>query len=247
MQLRFVLLLIIAMRVRGCECGGDWPSVKQAWRNAPFVFLGTVDLADPDRDSRETIFQEQSVRIRVDQAFKGVTTGQTIELHEGADDCSAKFRTGQRAVFYLQRGGAPGSLVVPWCTRSLGNPARFGDDLLFLRQLPKSATGTRLSGEVDLYEDSAREAFRRVGGVPRVSVKISAPNGSTIVTKTNVDGAYEVYNLRPGKYSIGITAPKGFKIAFPVVEGSALSPSNPEPRPVARDEAEVELVPRPLE
>jgi len=223
MPLRFILLLIIAARVQGCACAGNWPSVKQAWMNAPFVFLGTVELADPDRDSRETIFQEQSVRIRVDQAFKGVTSGQTIDLQEGANDCSAKFRTGQRAVFYLQQGSTPGSWVVPPCTHSLGNAAPSGDDLLFLRQLPKSAIGTRLSGEVEHYEDSAKEAFRRVGGVPNVSVKISGPTGSTVETKTNLDGAYEVYNLPPGKYSIDIAAPEGL-------------------RPVSRDEAAVELV-----
>jgi len=249
MQLRFILLLIIVMRAQGCVCAGDWPSVKQAWRNAPFVFLGTVELADPDRDSRETMFQEQSVRIRVDQAFKGVTTGQTIDLQEGGDDCSAKFRTGQRAVFYLQQGSTPGSWVVPGCTRSLGNPAPSGDDLLFLRQLPKSATGTRLSGEVELYEDSAKEAFRRVGGVPNVPVRISGPKGLAVETKTNADGAYEVYSLPPGKYSIDITVPEGFKIVFHmvegslhVVEGSPLPSSNQASRPVSRDEAEVELV-----
>lgn len=241
MRLRFILLLIIAMRVQGCVCAGNWPSVKQAWTNAPFVFLGTVALADPDRESRETIFQEQSVRIRVDQAFKGVTTGQTIDLHEGADDCSAKFRTGQRAVFYLQQGSTAGTWVVPPCSHSLGNAAPSGDDLLFLRQLPKSAIGTRLSGEVELYEDSAKEAFRRVGGVPNVSVKISGPKGSTVETKTNVDGAYEVYNLPPGQYSIDIAAPEGLKIEFPVIEGSPLSLSNQASRPVSRDEAEVEL------
>jgi hypothetical protein len=223
MQLRFILLLIIAMRVQGCACSGNWPSVKQAWTSAPFVFLGTVEMADPDRDSRETIFQEQSVRIRVDQAFKGVKVGQTIDLRQGANDCAAKFRTGQRAVFYLYQGEAAGSWFVPSCTRSLGNPAPSGDDLLFLRGLPKSAVGTRLSGEVELYEDSAKEAFRRVGGVPNVSLKISGSTGSTVETKTNVDGAYEVYNLPPGKYSIDIAAPQGL-------------------RPVSRDETDVELV-----
>jgi hypothetical protein len=120
----------------------------------------------------------------------------------------------------------------------LGNAAPSGDDLLFLRKLPKSAIGTRLSGEVELYEDSAKEAFRRVAGVPNLSVKISGPKGSTVAT-TNVDGVYEVYNLLPGKYSVSITAPKGYRIAFPVSAGSPSAQS--KTLKVSRDETEVEL------
>src|SRR5205823_2979140 len=142
-----------------CSCAGNFPSVKQAWEMAPFVFLGTVEVADPDEDSSQTIFQAQSARVRVDEAFKGVSTGQAIELHQGASDCDAKFRTGQRLVFYLHAGRTRGSFSVPWCTYAIGSAEPGGDDLLFLRGLPRSAIGTRLSGTVSLYEDSAKEAF----------------------------------------------------------------------------------------
>src|SRR5260370_41667691 len=104
MAWRFVLLLIFVGRSEACVCGGIWPSVKQAWETAPAVFLGTVEIADPDGNGRQVMFQNQYVRIRVDEAFKGVFKGQMIELHEGASDCDAKFRTGQRAVFYLDAG-----------------------------------------------------------------------------------------------------------------------------------------------
>src|ERR1700733_5548993 len=104
MTWRLALTLMIASHAWACSCSGNWPSVKQAWEKAPFVFLGTVELADPDEGSSQTIFREQSVRIRVDEAFKGVSKGQVIELQEGANDCAAKFRTGQRAVFYLAGG-----------------------------------------------------------------------------------------------------------------------------------------------
>src|SRR5260370_67327 len=192
MTWRFALMLVVATRAWACSCGGDWPSVKQAWEKTPFVFLGTVEIADPDEDGSRTIFQEQSVRIRVDEAFKGVSRGQTIELHQGANDCAAKFRTGQPAVFYLQGGMTSGSWSVPPCTHALGNAEPAGDDLLFLRGLPKSAIGTRLSGEVDIYEDSPTQAFRRIGGVPNVRVKIAGPMGFNQEAVTNVAGVYEV-------------------------------------------------------
>ncbi len=231
MAARFVLLVIFAARSWACSCGGNWPSVKQAWRNAPAVFLGTVAIADPDGDGLELMFQQQLVRIRVDEAFKGVFAGQTIELHQGSDDCSGKFRTGQSAVFYLYPGTTQG-WVVPACSHAIGSAEPGGDDLLFLRALPKSALGTRLSGAVELYEDSPQEAFKRVGGIPNVRVRVSGPRQPAREVVTNANGVYELYDLPPGSYSVRIDVPSGLKIKFPVVTGSV---------PVKGNESAVEL------
>src|SRR5262245_2488790 len=222
---RFALLLMVACRAWACMCGATWQSVKQAWKAAPAVFLGTVQLADPDQDGSQTIFQAQFVRIRVDEAFKGVSKGQMIELHQGGSDCDAKFRTSQRAVFYLH--GAEGKWLVAPCSHALGNAEAGGNDLLFLRRLPKSAIGTRLSGEAEFYEQSRTEGFRRVAGIPGVRIKISGPNGYTEETRTNAAGAYEIYGLRPGTYSVSIIeVPRGLKIRFPTVTGSAPVPGD---------------------
>jgi hypothetical protein len=230
-----LLLLILSARSWACVCSANWLSVKQAWKEAPAVFLGTVALADPDdpdEDGGQLMFQEQTVRIHVDEAFKGVFPGQTIELHQDANDCSAKFRTGQRAVFYMYPGVTRGSWSVPPCTRTLGSAEPAGDDLLFLRGLPKSALGTRLSGAIELYEDSPVQAFKRVAGVPNVRVSISGPLGVTREVVTNINGVYELYDLRPGTYSVSIVVPNGLRIKFPVVTGSA---------PVRGSDASVEL------
>ncbi len=220
MTWRLALTLMIASQAWACSCDGDWPSVKQAWEEAPFVFLGTVERADPDEDGSRTISLEQSVRIHVDQAFKGVSKGQEIELQQGANNCAAKFRTGQRAVFYLQRGPTTGSWSMPACTRSIGSAEPGGDDLLFLRGLPRSAIGTRLSGEVKLYEDSSKQGFSRIGGVPNVRVRVAGAMGFTQEAVTNAAGAYEVFGLRPGSYSVSIEVPDGLRIKFPRVAGS---------------------------
>ncbi len=187
------------------------------WQETPFVFLGTVELADPDLPGDQTIFQAQLVRIRVDEAFKGVTKGQVIELNQGGSDCDAKFRTGQRAVFYMDRGHARGTFFVPWCTRALGSAEAGSDDLLFLRGLPKSAVGTRLSGAVRLDEKWSHEIHSTA--VPNVKVRISGPDGLRRETVTNSAGAYEVYGLRPGRYSVKINAPAGLKQWFSSVSG----------------------------
>ena len=177
------------------------------------------------------MLQEQTVHIRVDEAFKGVSKGETIVLHQGGTDCDAKFSTGQRSVFYLS-GGPPNNWRVPSCTRALAEPD--GDDVLFLRGLPDSAKGTRLSGEVELYEDSRTQAFRRVGGIPDVNVKITGPEGFTRQVKTNSTGVYEVFGVPPGQYSVRIDVPKDLKLKFPVASGSSV---------ILHDEAAVQLAP----
>ncbi len=231
MDWRFILLMTLAAPAWACVCTGNWPSAKQAWEKTPYVFLGTVELADPGGDSQQTIFQEQSVRIRVDEVFKGTISDQTIHLQQGANDCAAKFRTGQRAVFYLYKDPGGGWSVAP-CSHSLGSAAPGGDDLLFLRKLPQSAKRARLSGEVELYEESPNDAFHRVGGIPGIRVMISGPHESNLEGVTNADGAYELYDLPPGRYSARITVPAGLRIKFPVSTGSVQVPG---------DDAAVEL------
>src|SRR5260370_6523097 len=64
------------------------------------------------------------------------------------------------------------------------------DDLLFLHALPESLKRTRLSGEVDLYEQSPAEGFRRQRPLAGVRVTIA---GQSSVTEafTDRDGLYE--------------------------------------------------------
>jgi hypothetical protein len=232
MTRRFALLLMLAIPAWPCSCSGNWPSVKQAWKESPFVFLGTVEIANPDGDGPQSMFQEQSVRIHIDDAFKGVAAGQTIDLNEGANDCAAKFSSGQRAVFYLNRDATTGSWYVPPCTHSIASAAEAGDDLLFLRKLPQSARGTRLSGEVELYEDLPAAPFHRVAGLSGVRVTISGPKESTTEVVTNAEGVYELYGLPPGRYFAKLSVPTGLKIDFPLTTGSA---------PVRGNESAVEL------
>ena len=222
---RVGLLLMLSARVWACMCTGASPSVKQAWQNTPVVFLGTVEMADPDADVNETIFQQQFVRIRVDEAFKGVVIGQTIVLEQAGTDCSAKFRTGERWVFYLYEGDTPGSWSVPFCTHALGSAESGGDDLLFLRGLPKSAIGTRLSGEVALNRQTGRNSSRS-DGLSGIPVRISGPKGFHREAVTNSAGVYEVYGLRPGKYSVSIQVPKGLTLQFPYTKGSPRIPGD---------------------
>lgn len=226
MILRLSLFLIFtAAAASACVCAGPGPSVKQAWERTPAVFLGTVEFAKPNEG--QLIFQKQSVRIRVEEVFKGpVSAGQTIELHQANNDCAAKFRRGQRAVFYLHAGSAPGTWRVVPCSYAHGSADPLGDDLLFLRGLPDSVLGTRLSGGVDLYEESLKEGLRRVAGIPNLRLNIVGQEGIAANTITNAAGVYEVFGLPPGRYTVSFEVPDGLVLRYASVQGSPRVPGN---------------------
>lgn len=205
---RFVTILLLGTPVWACSCSGPGQTAKQAWQKAPVVIYGTVVSADPEVG---TMFHEQRVRVQADEAFKGAKAGDSFELQLGGTDCDAKFSKAERVLLYLYRDKASASWYLPWCNGGGGAGA-----LAFLRGLPKSAQGTRLYGEVELYEDHPKRPFQRVGGLAGVTVMISGPDGKAYEVVTNADGVYERYGLPSGRYSITMNAPKGWRIKFPM-------------------------------
>ena len=125
------------------------PSAKGAWEGVPAVSLGRVDRTRLDR----RLFV-QHVRLRVEEAFKGVKTGELVELPVTISSCSPGFVKGMRLVFYLGREEGPGGWRLPICYR-LRELSAAADDLLFLRALPGSAGRNRLPGTAE-YSDPER-------------------------------------------------------------------------------------------
>ena len=211
---RLFLLAIICVPAWACSCGG-YPSVKDAWLDSPLVFGGLVDKTDPKITS-DIMAGEQTAWVRVIEPFKGVTKDQVLELRDQFSSCFGGFREGTELLFYLHPGQKQGTWVAPACHRSRSLSAA-ADDLLFLRALPRSATTNRLSGEINLYEESP--SFRRVQAFPGLRVTISNDTRS-VDTYTNADGVYEVYGLSPGTYTVNIDMPPGLKLQFPIITGS---------------------------
>jgi hypothetical protein len=220
-RLLFVVLIGVGHAL-GCVCAA-WPSAKDAWQDSPVVFIGHVD-----ETLTSMLTGEQTARVRVEESFKGLKDGQTLVLKQASNDCSPRFTRGGRVLFYLYPGDKSATWNARGCHRS--RPIEeAADDLMFLRALPRSATGTRISGEVELYEQSPEKGFRRVGGLPAVHVTISSEQ-RTVETTTNGDGVYEVYDLPPAKYRVDIAVPPNLKIHFPLVTGAATrDPSSRQP------------------
>ncbi len=162
------------------------------------MFVGTVVSVRPD-DSIHGV----QVRVRVDEAFKGVTKGQLMDLADGGNDCSLGLKAAERHVFYLEIG-KPGQYYLQLCTRTIDSAEPSGEALLFLHGLPGSAAATVISGTVGLM-DGATET-----GLPGVTVEASGRNQIVHRTLTNRSGAYQIVGLPPGDYTVQMKMPPGF-------------------------------------
>lgn len=204
-RILFLLVSVTSLPAMACSCGG-WPSAKTAWQSAPVVFLGSVVQENTTPDGRA-----QSVLAHVDEAFKGATRSQIITIDQHNLHCGPEFQLGARVVFYLYPTGKPDL----WLARGCGRLRYYddaGDDLLFLRRLPASAAGTRISGDVALYENDVRTGFHKVRSLPGVTVKVTSSDGVSVTLTTSSDGIFEWYGLPVGDYTVDIEVPKGMKI-----------------------------------
>jgi hypothetical protein len=223
-----VLIAFTAPSLWSCTCF-IWPSAKGAWETAPLVFLGHVERTDVEFDEsgdplpgHEWQGGDQKAWIKVDEAFKGTQVDAEILLEQPVHSCSSAVRAGEHYLFYLDPGQKKGTWVARGCDRSR-QVEQAADDLLFLRALPWAAKRSRLSGELELDEDSLAKGFRRVRKLGGVPVRIRGA-GQLIETITNADGVYEVYDLPEGSYSVEPEVPKGLVIRFPMYAGGAQAP-----------------------
>jgi hypothetical protein len=159
----------------------------------------------------------QTVWVKVDEAFKGVQAATELRLEQPGHFCAPKFRTGEKALFYLHPTETPGSWEAYGCHRTRGVEAA-ADDLLFLRALPRAATRSRLSGELFLSQPPAANPLRRLPRLGGVPIRIRGA-GKLTNTVTNADGVYEVYDLPPGAYRVEPEVPPGMIIDFAMFAG----------------------------
>lgn len=196
----------------------EWPSAKDAWKETPVIFVGIIDsiklgklLIDIDLE-----LPEQIASVRVLEPFKGVETNQILSIKHVLYEDSGYLVSGQQMLFYLMPND-DGSWNIPGCHRTtrIDNAA---DDLAFLRRLPNSAEGNRISGTVELYENSLDKGFSRIKALAGVKVSIRSPVAIYEIL-TDADGLYEKYDLPPATYSVQIEPPSGMKIDFRSQQG----------------------------
>jgi len=216
-----ILLLIFCSSIPAwaCVCPG-WPSAKQAWHDSPVVFVGTVEFTDPIFSSHVR-YEEQISHVTVEEPFKNSRKGQKFDLKQSSGNCSTKFKRGERFLFYLHKDGSP----YMWTARGCHRTRRVEDahdDFLFLRGLPGTDRGNRLSGTVKHY-DTKPNRFRKIRSLPGVKVIATSMKGKAVSTLTDANGVYQWYGLPEAEYQLSIEVPKGMRVHTSVLYGVRLS------------------------
>lgn len=157
-------------------------AVYYYWSSA--VFFGVVEAAAEEQDS---------LRIRVVEPFKGAKAGDIVEVQRTVEPCSPIYSPGDLRMFYAARDGK--SLrALPGVTLNLE------EDLMFLRGLPATAGRNRLAGMVT------------GAGTEPVLITVRVAKGPARRISTNRDGTFELYDLEPGEYTLIVEPPDEMRV-----------------------------------
>lgn len=219
MRLNAIFLVLIFVLVKGsvlgCMCSPS--SVSEAYSTARLVVIARVVKFEPveipetltlaDGTFRSITVNGQKVYLDISRWFKGsgkrdlmlVQPGSTCDWSFDDDDI------GKEHLFYLYHDPQKGTYAIVPCGRS-AEIRNAGDDLSWLRGLPKSLKRTRISGK----SFATGDGFPPIGGLA-----ITLTSGlRSYDLKTDSKGLYEIWDLAPGKYRLAAAAPDGFKLSW---------------------------------
>ena len=205
-----VVLLVAALNLAilpesavACECAPAGPPCAE-YSATQIVFLGTVT----------EVIQPRLFRMRVDKAYKGVST-ETVILYDSGMCDGPVLRVGEQYLMYTHDDGS-GYLPSRGCTRSR-NVKDAAEDLAFLNSLPGAAPTGTISGQVTVSTGNVGEM-----GAPLSGASVEIANQETqerASATTDNHGRYSVAGLQPGSYFV--TASKlGFTSTDPEDDGT---------------------------
>lgn len=206
--------------VEACSCIGS-PSVCGSYAAADAVFVGSVqriELPTPKKDDEgKEYVAGQIAYIQVEKVFKWMRQQTRVIFRTEGSSCDATYKEGERWLFYAYYD----KKSKQWGTHACDRNSRVeyaAADLLYLQGLPASAQKTRIAGELVHYEDDPVEGFKRVKNIIGAKIKIKGEQ-RTYEVYTDKNGAYEIYGLPPGKYSVEPEPLAGLKFGLPLFSG----------------------------
>lgn len=206
------LFLYLEESATACSCLPP-PPPCEAYRETPAIFIARVTgiITETGSDGAPAEF----ARIAVEQALKGITQTE-IKMWQGtaSGDCSFRFEQGKRYLIYANYDEESRTYHTNTCMRSRAL-AYAAEDLDFLRGLPLSAQGTRLSGMVvtadyiEAYRENAPPQL-----LSGIRIAVESANGERYEATTNDEGFYKIVGLPPGSYRITPQLPSHLSLAY---------------------------------
>ncbi len=170
-------------------------------------FMDEYTASNGEKRKIYIIGKYQKSKLKVLKTFKGDTESE-IKIKQEKSTCDWHFDeekdVNKKYLFYLYQND-DGTYSVTSCGRS--TPLEKGyDDISWLNDLPNSLYRNRISGTVNLDDDT--NTFPPVKGI---KITISGIN-RVIKLVTDKNGLYEVWDLPEGKYQIKADVPNNFVI-----------------------------------
>jgi hypothetical protein len=230
--LLLILFLTIARVANACGCYNT-NTVLDDYEQSDLVIAARLTAVIKGAKPNEFNRDISHVTMVVEKVFKG-SVKISQELKFGSGDpvlgCSWTFYdedVGDKYLLYLFRPEKPSEpYYVSTCNRSQGLEGAY-DDLRYLENMEKLRGRTRVSGSV------RREGadFENVEGQ---RVRITG-RGKTYIATTDKHGLFEIYDLRPGRYSIEPVLERGWMVDEIGLSRqptrAELMDENPRPRP----------------
>jgi hypothetical protein len=226
----FTFLLLAAGTASACLCAYPGTVDREFGRRAVVgVFkLQTIferqERTDkpetPDNTTEEGLFATvRHVKFSVEKVFKGsLKPGQEVNLLQiSPTNCDRSFGEDDQGTEYLLYLNSDPSKDKDWkisyCSRS-DDIKSAAADLLYLENMANVSGKTRLSGSVrQRFGVGAQGEQLRTVWLAGSPVVITG-NGKTFRRlKTDKNGAYEIYDLAPGRYQVTPVKIKGFDFA----------------------------------
>lgn len=198
----FFALLPVA-KVDACSCGP--PDCRNA-ASYDAVFEATVESLVPPPQRPDGLWSSGdplTVRLGNVRALRGDPPSQVITAQDTVS-CGYDFVVGQRYLIFAMRSTDDGQLHVASC--GLTRPLAGASSLVrYVKSLSAPSTGGRIWGRVVVPH--ARPSRTAPLGEPMALAEVSLSGPRTAVTRTTTSGEFELVDLPPGSYTIGVANP----------------------------------------
>jgi len=213
------LFLLSAASAFACSCSFVGPADSEFYFSENVAVFRLRSVQKPaEGEENYGLYGLVSAKLTVEKVYKGkLKVGDELTFKQGGGgDCvwtfSDKF-IGLEYLFYLGAKPARGQMwAAGTCTRS--NSVRgAAADILYLDNMKANAGKTRISGTlIQAFEPAVEGDLLRREPLAGRTVTITG-GGITKKLKTNVDGVYEIYGLKPGKYRVTPEKVPGFRFS----------------------------------